>query len=138
MELPTAQTIAEFHVLSDDFKALNNGASDAIVAAKEHHDQEVTIARDGKPLVVKERDLWEEVYHLGPASEAGTILNEKYPEPFELSRQAEQKKEDIKAWAVEKWGINPLAMSLSDIIKLAEAVADLRIQQALADRLQGK
>jgi len=128
MEHPTAESIAEFHKLSDEFKELNTLASDAVAAARLHQSNEITIARDGQPVVVTEKDLWDEVWHLGPDSDAGTILKEKYPQPFELSAQTNKKKEEIKAWAVSKWGIDPLAMSLSDIIKITEAVVDYRLQ----------
>jgi hypothetical protein len=129
MEHPTAQSIAEFHVLSDEFKALNQRASESIKAAQLHQGSQITIARDGKPVVVTEKDLWDEVYYLGPASDAGRMLAEKYPEPFEFSAQAEAKKTELKKWALEKWGIDPLAISLSDIIKVIEAVVDYRLQK---------
>lgn len=76
---------------------------------------------------MKENDLWTEVWHLGADCEGGKILAEKYPEPFKLSRQAEEKKAEIKKFAMAKWGIDPMAMTLSDIIRIMDAIVDYKL-----------
>ena len=124
MEIPTIQPqdIARFHELHDEFKRISEQASAAIVVAQDNKENEITIARNGKPVVVSENALWQEVWALGPESEAGGILKEMYPQAFELSAKAEAKKNEMKAFSVTKWGIDPLAMSLSDIIRIIQAV----------------
>jgi hypothetical protein len=93
-------------------KQLNERAGASIDAAQVNKANELTIARDGQPVVVKESDLWTEVFHFGPACDAGQILSEKYPEPFKLSADAEKKKAELNAFAIKKWGIDPLCMTL--------------------------
>lgn len=128
MEIPTItpQDISTFHSLYGEVKTLNEQASASIIAAQENKENELTIARDGQPIVVKENDLWTEVFHLGPACEGGQILSEKYPEPFELSAKAEQKKHELKAFALSKWNIDPLGMTLSDIMRMMEAMIEYK------------
>lgn len=129
MEIPTIdpKDIGTLHTLFSEHKSLSEQASAAILLAKENKDNELTIAREGRAVVVKENDLWEEVWALGPASDAGKILSEKYPDAFELSAKAEKKKEEVKAFALTRWGIDPLVMSLSDIIRIVEAVIDYKV-----------
>ena len=129
METPTAETIGQLHEHFDVLKDLQRKASDAIAAAQQNGQQEITIARDGKAVVVHEKDLWDEVWHLGSNSDAGRILKEKYPGAFALSLKAEEKMAEIKHFTTEKWGINPLAMSLSDILKLTGALIDYKLAQ---------
>jgi predicted ATP-grasp superfamily ATP-dependent carboligase len=133
MEKPTitSEGIARFHTLHSEFKALQDQASAEISTAQLNNDVEITIARDGKAVVVKERELWTEVYHLGPACDAGKILSEKYPAAFEVSAKAEEKKKEMQSFAMAEWGINPLAMSLSDIMRVTEALVDYKLAQEL-------
>jgi hypothetical protein len=131
MEIPTIAPadIVHFHALYSEFKSLQDQASAAIEAAKSNKDAEITIAREGQPVVLTEGDLWTEVWHLGADSEAGKILSEKYPGPFRLSKESEEKKAEMTAFALGKWKIDPLAMTLSDIMRIAEAVVDYKLAQ---------
>ena len=131
MEIPTItpQDISQFHSLHGEFKRLNEQASAAIIAARGNSENEITIARDGKAITVKEKDLWDEVFNLGPDCEGGKILAEKYPDAFTISTQAETKKKEFQALAMSKWNIDPLAMSLSDIMRITEAVVDYKLAQ---------
>jgi len=56
-------------------------------------------------------------------------LAEKYPDAFRLSREAEQKKDEIKAFAISKWDIDPLAMTLSNIMRIVEALIEYKLAQ---------
>jgi hypothetical protein len=139
MEIPTItpQDISAFHALYGEVKALNEHASAAIEAAKVNSENELTIARDGKPVVVKEGDLWTEVWHLGAQSDGGQILAEKYPEPFKLSADAEKKKGELKTFALTKWNIDPLGMTLSDIMRICEAIVNYRLAEKSGPRKFG-
>jgi hypothetical protein len=131
MEIPTIepQDIAHFYSLHDEFKAMQVEAGVALDLAQANKEIEITIARDGRPTVVKENDLWTEVWHLGPQCEGGTILSEKYPDAFKLAARAEAKKNDMKAFAVSKWQIDPLGMTLADIMRRTEAIVNYRLAQ---------
>lgn len=124
MEIPTInpQDISAFHSLHDEFKRLQAQASDEISVARQNSANELTISRNGELVVVPEGALWDEVFYIGRNSDAGKILAEKYPKAFELSAKAEQKSAELKAFAMSKWGIDPLAMSLSDIIRIIEGL----------------
>lgn len=129
MEQPTitADSIAAYHALHREFKTLSEQASEAIKNAKLNGENEITIARDAQPVVVREKDLWDEVWNLGGGCDAGKILSEKYPEAFDLSRKTEEKKQELKKYALAEWNIDPLAMSLSDIIRIIEGVVDYKL-----------
>jgi hypothetical protein len=131
MEQPTitAESLAQFHSLFDEFEVLKTQASEALAVAKLNSELEIFITRDGKVSTVKEKDLWDEVWHLGAFSDAGEILNEKYPSVFEANRKAEAKKQEFQAFAKERWNIDPFGVSLSGIIRLIEGVVDYRLKQ---------
>ncbi|TXH50830.1 MAG: hypothetical protein E6Q97_19645 [Desulfurellales bacterium] len=131
MEIPTITTedISAFHALHAEFKRINEKASDAIIAARANSQNDITIARNGKAVTLKEGALWDEVWSLGETSEAGAILGEKYPEAFELSGKAEAKKDEMKRFAVLKWQIDPIGMTLSDIMRLCEAIVEWKLGQ---------
>jgi len=128
MELPTitGEDIRHFHKLSEDFKATQALASRAIADAKLNQNNELTIARDGKPVSIREKDLWDEVWTLGATCEAAGILKEKYPDVFIHSVAADDKRQEIKVFAIERWQVDPLAISLSDIIRIIEGVVDYK------------
>jgi hypothetical protein len=124
MEIPTItpQDISSFHALHSEFKQIKEQADAALVVARGNSENEITIARGGKAVTVKEGVLWDEIWNLGTGAEASQILGEKYPEAFKLAADTEAKKGEMKAFAMTKWDIDPMAMSLSDIIRLIEGV----------------
>lgn len=128
MEKPTitSQDLADFYTIQSEFDELQRKASEALVNAKAAQEQEISISRNGKHQVVREKDLWDEIWHNVEDDTAKTVLREKYPQVFELSEKTEEKKEHLKQFAMEKWEINPLAMSLSDIFRIAEAVYEMK------------
>lgn len=131
MDIPTIspEDLSTFHSLFAELKTLQEQATVAIEAAKTNADAEITIARDGKPVVLSEKALWDEVWHLGADCDAGTILSARYPDAFRLSREAEEKKAEMKAFSVTQWGIDPVAMTLSDIMRLMSAMIDYKLSQ---------
>lgn len=131
METPTIkpEDLSQFHSLNGEFKHIQEQASAAIFAAQENKANEITIARDGKAIVLPEKALWDEVWVLGPDCEGGKILAEKYPEAFALSAKANAKGAELKGFATLKWGIDPVALSLSDILRVCEAIVDYRLAQ---------
>lgn len=132
MEQPsiTAKDIEHFHKLFAEFRALTDKASNELNTAKLQQDRQINITRDGKPMSVKEKDLWDEVWHLGANSDAGKALSEKYPSVFQASKQANEKKLEMQKFARAQWDIDPLALSLSDIIRLIEGVVDYKLSKA--------
>lgn len=129
MDIPTIspEDLSTFHSLFAELKHLQEQATAAIDAAKTNADAEITIARDGQPVILKEKDLWDEVWHLGADCDAANVLSVKYPDAFGVSRDAEAKKAEMKAFSVSKWGIDPLAMTLSDIMRLMSAMIDYKL-----------
>lgn len=128
MEIPTIkpQDISTYQVLVSEFKALQEKASNEIVAARLNGENDITISRDGQPVTIKEKNLWTEVFALGPDSDAGQILKNVYPAAFELSAEANKKSEEMKKFAIASFGVNPLEMSLSDIFRIIEAVFEMK------------
>src|SRR4051794_2230731 len=82
------KTFCKFHSLYGEFKHIQEKANAAIFAARDSGDSDITIARDGKAVTLKEKDLWDEVWNLGSDCEAGKILAEK---PTRSSSQLRRK-----------------------------------------------
>jgi hypothetical protein len=125
----TRETIEQLYRHYDELDVLEQQASAAIKVAQEHKNEEITIAQEGKSVTVREKDLWDETWTLGPACEAGALLREKYPDAFEISDRHAAKAQELREFTVAKLGIDYRAMKLSDILRLVEGVIELKLQQ---------
>ncbi|MEQ9135744.1 MAG: hypothetical protein RLO51_11085 [Thalassobaculum sp.] len=135
----TSDVIAQLYRLYLEFDVLNHGASDAINAAKEHQDKRVTITRkDGTQQEVTERMLWDEVWTLGPKSDAGEHLRATYPEAFEKSDAVKAKTAELRAFSLGNLGIDSQAIRLSDIVKLVDAMLDYKLNEREKARQEGE
>ena len=96
------------------------------VNAKEGASEKVhKLTRNDKEVEVSEDMLWYEVENLGSNCEAGTILQPKYPKVFELSKQYDETVHAMNAFSIKELGVDPLKVSLIDIIRIAMAVKEM-------------
>lgn len=115
--------------LYERIDTLEQEASDALKAAKANQDNLITIARDGKPVELREKDLWDEVRYQGAASDAGKILTEKYPDAFEKAAAHERAIGELSVFSQTELGINPVAMRMRDVFMIAEAVVAYKLKE---------
>lgn len=87
MDIPTIapEDIARFHELHDEFRSLQDRASDALRTAQLNKEYEITIARDGKAVVMKEGDLWTEVWLAQNVTAARSLIS---PNPRPISERS--------------------------------------------------
>lgn len=80
----------------DQLDELNIKASNAINEAKKDAVKRIVkVTRNGKEVEVTEKDLWDEVYN-NANTDAKEVLNEKYPEVFKLSNEAQELAKEIQ------------------------------------------
>ena len=80
--------------------------------------------RDGKEVIAKEKDLWDEVRILGINSQAGQLLKEKYPDVFESFEKTEEYVQQVQVFVMKNMGFNFTQMTLSDYIQLTLGLID--------------
>ena len=102
----------QIHKLAED---INKLYSPIIATAKERKHK---ITRNGKEVEVREDALWYELRNLGLESEAGKFLYEKYKEILDLDIKHKNLVKEMEDYCIKEVGINPLQMSILDIIKL--------------------
>ena len=79
------------------------------------------VIRDGKEVLVQEKDLWEEIWQLGTlAIEATKIMKGKYPELFVLVDKDVKVAQDIKFFTLQHFGFDSKAMTLGNYISLTK------------------
>jgi len=91
--------------------------------------RKVEVEREGKKVWLTEAILWTEVFLAGENSQAGEILNEKYPDVFKAYKKQNEMAGEIKQWVMANLHFDFKAMKLSDHIKLIDAIVRLRISQ---------
>lgn len=128
----TEEKIAQLNKLYKEVDDINEVVSDAIKNAKRNKENELTIARDGKPHTITEALLWEEVRILGEeATEAYSVLSEKYPEVFTASKEQRAKAEELALFTETAFGISSTQIRLKDIMALVEAMVDYKINNSV-------
>lgn len=123
--------------LYEELEVLTETESEAIKSAQAGNDEKTAIVKrnNGEEQTVSEKDLWKEVFYIGEGSEGYPILKERYPNVFEQSALHAQKLQEITAYTVTHLGVDPLKMSLSDIIRLIMGVT-MFVQQNAGEQPQ--
>lgn len=114
----TKKQIKKVYDIYDEIDKLAEIATQAELEAKKNKDVIATV--DGKE--VKEQDLWNEFRYLGEKSKAGEYLKDKYKDLFNKLEDYNIKVDELKVYCQSELGVNPLAMTLRDILKLIQAI----------------
>lgn len=103
-----------------EFDELREKLSEMIKTVKERYaDNEIEIEREGKKVMVKEKDLWEEIRLLrGIENQAGEVLKAKYPELWETQEIVDKKANEIMALEKETFGFSSKEMTMSRVVSL--------------------
>jgi hypothetical protein len=81
-------------------------------------DIEVKDEQKGGTRKIKQKDAWEEVWHLGESAEAYKALKEKYPKLFELSEKRKDKIKEMREFTIKEFGTDYSNMTFSEMIQL--------------------
>jgi len=113
----------EMHKVSDELTIEHNKALDESnekmykTMRKNPEGKEVEVELEGKTL-------WYELRNIGFESDAGRILKPQFPKVFELHEQHSKMVEDLNKWSKVELGVDPLAMTLLDVVKIAKGVVE--------------
>lgn len=119
------ERLDRIHELTDEISKAKDHASELLRIAKDRFsDKKHKVMREGKEIEVTEKILWDEVFYIGPASDAGKILQKEHPEVFEAYRKQDQAANELKKFTITELGIDYTQMTLSDYLKLTEGVYD--------------
>lgn len=122
----------KLHELSDGIKKQNDEASELLRVAQDRHgDRTHKLTRDGKEVEVKEKTLWDEVWHLGTVCEAANVLRKEHPEVFEAYTKAAALSAELERYCMAEFGLNFKAMSLSDYLRMTESLYGLLMTESV-------
>lgn len=88
--------------------------------------------RDGKEVEIKEKTLWDEVFYLGVASQAGQILERAHPEVFASYKEQERLAQELKKYGITEIGFDPTQMSLANYLDMSEALFKIMLEESKA------
>jgi hypothetical protein len=125
-----SEKIARLNELTDELEVLEGEATEAINLAKVNKDRKAKVERnDGSVQDVTEGMLWDELWTLGPNSEAGVALRKLYPEAFQKSEKHAEKAREINLFTLSELGISSSAIKIRDIVNLVEALVDFKSKE---------
>jgi hypothetical protein len=117
-----SEDLNKFLELFDDFETKNRTVSDLVREAQRNNGNRAKIVRNGRKIVVTEKDLWDEVYHLGSKCEAAMYLKTKYPQVFIADEEMSLAKENMQAFAHSYLNMDPFEMTIGAIIRLVRGI----------------
>lgn len=124
----TIQKLRRLYKLSGEVAVAESDVAKELKKDRERsRGQKVLITRNGKKLIIDEKVLWDEVFYLGPDSEAGLVLREKYPWTFRLSKKQREKANEFQEYIIKEFGVDYRAMKFSDHIQLIDAMIDYKL-----------
>jgi hypothetical protein len=126
----TRETLNQLHALTKAVQDAKDYASELLRTAQDRS-KHVThkLEREGKEIELTEKVLWDEVFYLGPASQAGDILRKAHPEVFDAYKKQDTAAQELKKFAIVELGMNMEALTLSDYIKATEGLVELMLAE---------
>jgi hypothetical protein len=119
----TRENIDKIHEITASLNEAKETASELNKTAQDRFGEaEHQFVRDGKEITVKEKHLWDEVYHLGLKCEAARLLAEKHPEVFAAYDKMNSLSAELKQYVASELGIDFTQMTLSDYLKVTEGL----------------
>lgn len=126
----TREILDELHRLSDGVNKEADIASELLRTAQDRGNHiKHKLTREGKEVEIAEKNLWDEVWYLGPKCQAGEILEKKYPEVFKAYRKQNSAADELKKFCVVNLGVNFEKLTLSDYLRLSEELFKLLIDE---------
>jgi len=82
--------------------------------------------QEGGKRKIKEKDAWQEVYHLGNQAEPYDALKEKYPKLFEESDKESKFAKEYQSYVQEAFNTNYRKMKFSDLVRVVLGIVDYK------------
>jgi hypothetical protein len=122
--------LEQLHILTEQVERQQELASELLRTAQDRHNHEVhKLMRDGAEIELQEKVLWDETFYLGKDCEAGKLLASLHPEVFEAYIKQDDYALELKKFCIMELGVDYSKLSLSDYLRLTEALIDLKISE---------
>lgn len=127
----TQEGLEKFYELARELDQATELASEVLRTVQDQYREcKATITRGGKEITVTEKDLWDEIYHLGEeAREAREYLEKKYPDVFSTAKKQNELAQSFNVFCMAQLGFNPFQPKAWDIVKLIDNLVDLAIKR---------
>lgn len=122
----TKDKIAKLRKIEREANDLKARASDLLAQAKLNKDVEHKVKRGDSEVMIPEASLWDEVWRLGKDCQAGKILQEEYPEVFDVYNKQGEKAQEIDDYFAKEFGFNFSQITPSRLIDMVEAIIDYK------------
>lgn len=124
----TREKLDAFHQLNEEVKRAEEIASESLRTAQDRFKHRThKLQRAGKEIEINEKTLWDEVFYLGEDSEAGAILTKLHPQVFANYATQNAAAAKYKAFGLTQLGIDPARMTMSDQLKMVEAMVEFKL-----------
>lgn len=89
----------------------------------------IKLERDGKQIELKQKVMWEEVFYMGAACQAGKLLSKVHPEVFEAFKNQETSAAELKKFTIAELGMDYTQLTLSDYLKMTEELVEIMLSE---------
>jgi hypothetical protein len=129
----TRENINELKNITNKIEEAKERSSELLRTAQDRYNH-VThkLTREGKEVEIKEKTLWDEVFYLGTASQAGQILEKAHPEVFEAYKEQDRLAQDLKKYGITEMGFDPTQMTLANYLDMTESLFKILIEESKA------
>lgn len=123
----TLEKIQKLETLYNEIDALDRLVSEAIILAKKNKDNQLTMAREGKPITITEGRLWDEVRVLGDECDAAKVLAPMYPAVFTKAEEQRKKASELDVFCQVELGVDYKRLRLIDFMHIVGAMIDYKL-----------
>ena len=126
----TQEKLEKVFKLTDELNEVKEKLSEKLRTSQDrnnHVKHKITI--DDKEQEVTEKECWYDYYHNAEEAKTFSILNNLYPEIFMLKKQQDSLADELRQYFVMEFGVDYTAMTLTDYIKIMQALIKLDKKQ---------
>ena len=119
------EKIEKLMTLCKELREVQENTSTELANAKSNNHRRILYK--GKNF--EEQVLWDEIRYAGVNGEAGKVMRAKYPKAFDLYDKQEEKSKEYEKFVIDNIGVDPLAMTLADVVQLILGVVDYKLKE---------
>ncbi len=126
----TREKLQKLNELTGAVDSLKELSSELLRTAQDRFNHRLQkIEREGKEIEVKEKVLWDEVWHLGDNCPAGRVLAGLHPEVFEKFVELDKASEELKKFCIVELGVDYTQMTLKNYLDLTKDMFELLLSE---------
>ena len=127
----TRTTLNALHELTANHARIKDKRSEILRTAQDRYGHRVhKVPRPGGEQVeISEKVMWDEVFYLGVACESGKALQKIHPDVFKGYADEQKAADELKKFTVLELGLDFTALTLSDYLKMTEALFHLMLEE---------